>query len=417
MTNVLENFNIAQDLKVEFLLPDAVGNLFILGVSNLGGDDVLAGANQFIIGVSELGGTDVLGGIAIIGFSWQGYQCSVSELDLELGGDVQNSLYFQPRPAQAEITLQNLNIDPTSNSAIRPGVGIRVRVERDDVNLTLFAGELDSLSVTYDVNNQHIMSFTAVDLFRRFVNTRLPFFDTTDLDDFPDGYATPYEVLEILAAEFGTSMNEQSTPTEGKIPGTILENFIPNTILYEAIQVGLGIFWIDPATQEFVLIPRPETLDSTDKYSVGNNHGEPKHLCMSDIEVISNIDAVFNSLKVTLQSDEETSVLIRNTDSIDLYGEYAFDQTLNVTDVDELERWGRYVFNQTTTKLVKEVQTPAIDRLGALTHAAAIQPGETINIRYTTPQLNIQDTYTVTKVSHSIDVNNWFTTLELWKEF
>lgn len=417
MSNLLENFNIAQDLKVEFLLPDAVGNLFILGISNLGSDDVLAGANQFILGISELGGTDVLGGEDIIGFTWQAYECSVSELEMEIGGDVDNSLYFQPRPSTANITLQNLLIDPTVNQAIRPGVGVRVRLVRDALDLTLFKGELDTLTVNYDVDNQHIMSFTAVDLFRRFVNTRLPILDTTDPEEFPDGFATPYEVIELLAEQFGTAMNHRSEATPGEIPGTTLENFIPNNVLYEAIQVGLGIFWIDPATQEFVFIPRPETLDPTDKYSIGNNHNDPKHLCMSDIEVASNIDSVFNSLKVTLQSDDEVSLLIRNTDSIELYGEYAFDQTLNVTGIEELERWATSVFNQTTTKLVREVQTPAINRLGALTHAAAIEPGETINIRYTTPQLNIQDTYTVTKVSHSIDVNNWFTTLELWKEF
>jgi hypothetical protein len=64
MSDVLNNFDIASDLKVEFFLPDAEGNLFIIGISLLGGDDVLAGANQFIIGVSLLGGTDVLGGEA-----------------------------------------------------------------------------------------------------------------------------------------------------------------------------------------------------------------------------------------------------------------------------------------------------------------------------------------------------------------
>jgi len=30
--------------------------------------------------------------------------------------------------------------------------------------------------------------------------------------------------------------------------------------------------------------------------------------------------------------------------------------------------------------------------------------------------MDIDTYYSVTKVSHSIDVNNWFTTLELWKE-
>ena len=417
MSNVLEDFDISEDLKVEFLLPDAVGNLFILGISNLGGDDVLAGANQFLLGISELGGTDVLGGEDVIGFTWQAYECSVSNVDISYGGEVIDSLFFQPRPAEADITLQNLTIDPTVNPAMRPGVGVRVRIARGELDQTIYRGYIDQINVAYDQDNRHIMQIQAYDSFKRFVNSRLAILDTEDLEVFPDGYATPYEVLEILAEQFGTFVNERSTDLAGKIPGTLLTDFIPNTVTYQAIQIGLAIFWIDPVTEEFVFIARPRELDGEGKYVIGNQHDETLHLCMSDITVVSDIDAVFNSLKVTQLTDLDTSVLIRNTDSIELYGEFAIDQTLNVTDVDELERWGIAVFNQTSTRLVKEVETPAIDRLGALTHAAVIEPGETINVRYLTPELNINEPYTVTKVSHSIDVNNWFTTLELWKEF
>jgi hypothetical protein len=177
------------------------------------------------------------------------------------------------------------------------------------------------------------------------------------------------------------------------------------------------LFWLDPATQEFVFIPRTAPDVTEETYSVGNNHDEPLHLCMSDLEVASDIDAVFNSLKVSLKSDSATSVLVRNTDSIELYGEFALDADLNTTDEDELTAWALSVFNQTQKQLVKSVETPAINRLGNLTHAAVFLPGETVSVNYQTPQLNINQGYTITKVSHNINVNQWFTTLELWKEF
>lgn len=418
MTDVITGFNIATDLKVEFYLPDAEGNLFILGISNLGGDDVLAGAGQFIIGTSLLGGTDTLAGAGDIAFTWQGYECSVSDVSTSLGGEVEDSLYFQPFPSQAEITVQDLTIDPSTNPAMRAGVPVRVRIVKDAVDEVLYRGYVDTINVSYDPDtNRNIMSLTAFDSFKKLVNSRLGTFDTTDPIEYPDGWATPYEVIEQIADLFGTAMNAASDPPAGQIPGATYTDFIPNVVVYDAIKVGLGLFWVDPATEEFVLIPRPLTVDPTDKYTVGNNHGEAKHLCMSDIEVASDIDAVFNSLQVSLKSTPSTSVTIRNTDSIELYGEWAVDTTIDTTDIDELERWGTVVFNQTTTKLVKSVETPAIDRLGNLTHAAVITPGETINIDYQTNELDISDTYTVTKVSHSIDVNNWFTTLELWKEF
>lgn len=414
MSDVLEAFDIAEDVKVEFFLPDAEGNLFILGISLLDSDDVLAGAGQFIIGTSLLGGTDTLAGTADIGFTWQAYECSVSQLETDLGGEVQDALYFQPRPAQANITLQNLILDPTANPAFRPGIRVRARLVRDAYEYVLFNGYIDSINVSYDTDNQHILELTAYDTFKKLVNTRLAILDTTE---YPGGYATPYEVIELLADQFGSAMNERSDSTPGEIPATYLEDFIPNTILYDSIQVGLGLFWIDQATEEFVFIPRPDASDTEGAYSIGNNHSDLLHLCMSDLEVASDIDAVFNSLKVSLKSDSETSVLLRNTDSIELFGEFALDTSINTTDEVELERWGLAVFNQTAQQLVKTVETPAVDRLGNLTHAAIIEPGETIRVNYQTPQLNINQAYTVTKVSHSIDVNNWFTTLELWKEF
>jgi hypothetical protein len=418
VSNVLNNFDIASDLKVEFFLPDAEGNLFIIGISLLGGDDVLAGANQFVIGVSLLGGTDVLAGDSPIAFTWQAFECSTSAVQTSVGGEVQDALYFQPQSAQATITVQNLLIDPTQNPAFRPGVPVRVRLERDLVDVTLFNGFIDVIQVNYDsVSNTNLMKLTAYDNFKRFVNSRLALLDTADEELFPDGYATPYEVIEILADQFGTDMHSTSAETRGKIPGELLTDFIPNTPLYEAIQVGLGLFWLDPATQEFVFIPRvaPDVSEST--YSIGNNHNEPLHLCMSDLSVASDIDAVFNSLKVSLKSDSATSVIVRNTDSIQLYGEFALDTEINTTDTTELTSWANAVFNATQKQLVKSVETPAIDRLGNLTHAAVFLPGETVAVNYQTPQLNINQGYTITKVSHNINVNQWFTTLELWKEF
>ena len=414
MSDVLTNFDIANDLKVEFYLPDAEGNLFIIGISLLGDDDVLAGNNWFIIGSSLLGGTDVLAAESGIAFTWQAFECSTSQVQTSVGGEVQDALYFQPESAQASITMQNLLIDPTQNPAFRPGVPVRVRLERDLVDVTLFNGFIDVIQVNYDsVSNTNLMKLTAFDNFKRFVNARLDVLDTSG----DPGYATPYEVIEILATQFGTTMHSSSAITRGRIPEETLTNFIPNTPLYEAIQVGLGLFWLDPETQQFVFIPRlpPEVTETT--YSVGNNHNDPLHLCMSDLEVTSDIDAVFNSLKVSLKSDSATSVIVRNTDSIQLYGEFALDTEINTTDSTELTSWANAVFNATQKQLVKSVETPAIDRLGNLTHAAVFLPGETVAVNYQTSQLNINQGYTITKVSHNINVNQWFTTLELWKEF
>jgi hypothetical protein len=80
-------------------------------------------------------------------------------------------------------------------------------------------------------------------------------------------------------------------------------------------------------------------------------------------------------------------------------------------------KWADEVFTKAPTRAVQYVSTPAKDRLGNLTQAAFFAPGTLIGVKYSKSPLNIDDYYTITKVSHSIDVDTWFTTLELWKEF
>ena len=435
MTTIAD-FDIATDLKVEFFMPRG-DNVFLVGISKLGSDDVLNDAGAFVIGESLLGGTDILGGS---GFEWRDLACSAAQIDMSIGGQVQNEIYFQPQPAQANIVLQSYEYDPNVNPAFRPGTKLRIRLEKSDFSEVIFQGKIDTIGGTYVIDGKNRLDVVAFDSYREVANTRIALFDTDT--DFPDGYVTPYEQLEVIAEQLGTSMHESSSDPGGQIPSAIETEIIPSKRVLEALQVGLGLFWIDPITEEFTFVSRPDAsiipnfpvgagyftlgssllggddvLGSGDPvYTIGNDHSLLYHLCMSDIKTKADGDVVFNSLKVSLESDPETSVLIENSDSIELYGKFAIDISLNTTDVDELERWARAVFNQSPTNLVESVETPAIDRTNNLTEAAFFKPGSLVGVKYDQGVLAISDYYTITRVSHYIDPDNWLTTLELWKE-
>jgi len=432
---VLTNFDIATDLKVEFFLPFRSENVFIVGVSQLGGIDLLSTGGQFILGDSLLGGEDLLGASS---FTWQDLACTTHLAQISNGGAIEDQLYFQPQPAQAQLTLQTYEYDPSHNSSFRPGVPVRVRLEKDEFDQIIWNGIVDNISGTYAKEGKNLLQITAFDSMKQLLNTRIELFDSEN----EEGFVTPYEQLELIAEQFGTSMNAQSTETAGKIPSTLLDNVIPTELIQEAIQIGLGLFWIDPATQEFVFVPRPDASilpdfpvgagyftvgesllggldvlgDGTIVYTVGNNHDQRYHLCMSDLVTRASSDEVFNSLKVDLKSDPEIFTIQENSDSISLYGVYAKDQTINTTDLEELERWTSAVFNQSPTNLVQSVETLTRDRLGDLTEAALLSPGELIGVDFSQDILTISNYYTITKVSHYIDPDTWLTTLDLWKE-
>ena len=133
---MINNFSLQDNLFVEFLLPDEDGNSFILGISTLGGDDVLGGYGEFVIGTSLIGGDDVLAPSS--GLKWQDVGCEVSNADISIGGSINDAIYFQPQPATANLTLQIFDLDPTVNKNIRSNTKIRVRLDSEEIDRVLF---------------------------------------------------------------------------------------------------------------------------------------------------------------------------------------------------------------------------------------------------------------------------------------
>jgi hypothetical protein len=380
---LINNFSLQDNLFVEFLLPDEDGNSFILGISTLGGDDVLGGYGEFVLGVSLLGGDDVLAPSS--GLKWQDVGCETSNAVLSIGGSISDAIYFQPEPATANLTLQSYDLDPTVNKNIRANTKIRVRLDSPEIDRVLFVGYIDTINVTYYPDGPNLIRITAYDIYKSLVNLRIADWDTTGL---PAGYATTDEVFELVALETGVGLSTNSQATIGRIPAVQIDNVLVPDVINDAIEVGLAVVWIDQGTEELTVIPRPTSSEGTaTTYVVGNNHSsDPYHLCLAEINVSSDADAVYNSLYVALTSDEETSVFLKDQDSIDLYGESAVDVAINTTDADELARWAAAVYQQAPTKLVSQVVTPAKDRLGNLTQAAVFTPGTLIGVSYTTNQ-------------------------------
>jgi hypothetical protein len=408
---MIPNFAIDQNLKVEFLVPDSEGNTFILGISDLGGTDVLGGFGEFVLGVSLLGGDDVLAPSS--GLKWEEVSCTISRAQISVGGSIQDAIYFQPEPATANLVLQSFELDPTNNKNIRASTRIRIRLEDDELDRIIYQGTIDTINVTYYPNGLNLINITSMDAYKNLVNSRFQVWDTTGLG----ASATPSEIFELVGIESGLGLSPNSVELLGAIPTVDETDVLVSSVVNEALQIGLGIVWVDQQTNELVVIPRPASETGTPTtWIIGNNHGDDYHLCLSEINVFSDADAVYNSLNVELFSDPLISVSLKDQDSIDLYGESAIDVVLNTTDETELALWANRVFTQNPQNLVDQVVTPSKDRLGALTEAAVFTPGMTVGVSYTNSQLDIVGFYTIIKVSHRIDVDNWFTTLELWKE-
>jgi hypothetical protein len=400
---IFSDFDIANDLKVEMLLPQGVGNTFVLGISLLGGSDVL--------------GDDSSGTLA-----WQDLACEINRVQTSLGGSVASNVFYQADAGKATINLQSWEFDPTNYAYIRPSTRVRVRISRGAYSFVIWSGAVDNIEVTYAPDQPNQITIQATDIWALLVNRRFDY----EPDFFvPDSLILPNQAIDAacylvtvsgfpIESNPGATINPQPAMTTTAQLNTTFGNVVSNIL-----NTGLGFTWVNPNNGE--LEYRSRTTSGLPIYTVGNNHGDPGHLCMADLSVNTRSDDIYNNVLITSKYEHlgnpVFTVLYKDQDSIDLYGERSDDFTVDVARVMDAETWSDLVFAPKPVTTVQNVVSPAIDRSRSLTEIVEFMPSDLVGVYYVTDEMNIDTTYTVTKVSHSIDVNNWFTTLETWKEF
>jgi hypothetical protein len=393
---VIPNFDIATDLKVEFLLPVGARNVFVLGISELGGPHVL--------------GDDASGTV-----EWQDLKCEVNAVQTTIGGSIASNVFFQADSGKAQIRMQSWEFDPNNYPAIRPGVEVRVRVERDDYDFILWHGTLDDINVTYAPDQQNQITVNATDFWALLVNRR---FDYMPSSPIKPSDAIGEAIAEVNATGFPIVYDSFTIIDEWFMTGTEQPATTFGGVVADCLTAGLGFIWINPSDAKVYYRPRSTSGIAT--YTIGNNHGDPGHLCMADIDTAMQSQQLFNTVRIDQKhpylGDPLFSVLYEDQDSIDLFGQRSDNITVDLATTADAELWAQKVFVPRTLTNVQSVTTPTIDRQRGLTEAITFMPGDFVGVSYVTNEIDIETTYTITRVRHSIDVNNWFTTLEVWKE-
>jgi hypothetical protein len=395
--SVINNFDIATDLKVEMLLAEGARNVFVLGISTLGGTNVL--------------GDDTSGNV-----TWQDLACEVNAVNTSIGGSIGSNVFFQADSGKAQINMQSWTFDPNNYPFIRPGVEVRVKAKRGGYEFILWHGTLDDITVTYAPDQPNQITVNATDFWALLVNRRFDFEPTVPL--LPSE-AIQLAIDEVAATGFVIPYDSFSINPEWYMTGTPQMNTTFGQVAANCLTTGLGFIAINPNTGYLEYRPRATTGGYV--YTIGNNHGEANHLCMADLDSEMRSDQVFNSTLVTQKyeylGDPIFTQLYTDQDSIDLFGQRSEDFTVDLATVADADAWAQAVFMPKPITVVTSVTTPAIDRSRNLTEAIEFMPGDTVRVLYSNDDIDIDTVYTVTRVRHIIDVNNWFTTLEVWKEF
>jgi hypothetical protein len=400
---IFSDFDIANDVKVEMLLPQDVNNVFVLGISLLDGTDVL--------------GDDSAGTLA-----WQNLACEINRVQTSIGGSIASNVFYQANAGTATMQMQSWEFDPANYSYIRPSTPVRIRIARGGYSFILWTGFVDNIDVTYAPDQPNQITIQATDIWALAVNRRMDYEpDPYVIDDFilpSEALAAACDIVS-QAPDFAINYDGSFGTFQPAMSLTAVNNTTFGSVVSNALNTGLGFIYFDP--NEDALIYRPRSVSGTPVYTVGNNHGEVNHLCMADLTMATKSEDIYNNVLVTqryeVAPDPLFEILYRNQDSIDLYGERSDDFTVDLNSVADAAKWADLVFTDKPVTIVEQVVTPAVNRLGDLTEAVEFMPADFVGVYYVTDEMNVNTSYTVTKVSHSIDVNNWFTTLDVWKEF
>jgi len=152
--------------------------------------------------------------------------------------------------------------------------------------------------------------------------------------------------------------------------------------------------------------------------NIGNVHSvltpPYEHVHLVGIDVALSTEDIPNKVIATLP-DGVTTVTSTNQDMIDLFGENTYNVTVNVFDETDLTKWADALADRNNIKRVSSVKGHGVNELGETTALVGYKPGSFIRVMFERGTTSIDEIFAASRVSHSITVDNWFTTLELWR--
>lgn len=348
--------------------------------------------------------------------SWVSFVCDIASIEINRSISVDSGVFMRPQAGTMSVTAKNTNLDPASDTRIRPNVQIKFEANNGTTWYTVFQGWIDDILTTYDVDGNTRITIQASDALARVINTLIPAYVVPDNQRFD---ARIDATMDYVVAE-KPEINWAGNVSTGVSNYVILDQLDVNAgeMIYSILDGESGML-IETTSNAIYASGRDSFPDAyTAVLEYGNVHTDTHHVCISDPEFGFDTSTLINSISADLTWDASATVSIRNQVSIDLWGERPVQVSLDLASLTDLQNWANDVTIYPASRTVKTLSSHVDDvKTADLDEWFTLVPAYKVNVHMVMDTFTIDEDYTVIGVTHRIDPENWYQTLQLWKVF
>jgi hypothetical protein len=351
--------------------------------------------------------------------SWQPITCEVSYVRTSNGVTVEQGL-IRPEPATADIVYQSSSFDPFTNSQVRSGTPIRIRVRPNPDTapttwVTLFQGKIETASASYEHDWRNTVSLTCITDLRDYLN----FTALEGLVTVNPAYAADY--FTAMNTAYGSALVSASGAPD--LVGYQLEGIDSidpvefGSIVTQLLDSNLGALVYKPITDptfhyyytwnELRNKPEETNVDFESAASANTKRAE-----------FANITIGFDTAEVVNTVNYTTTLGYANTrenaEGIALQGSLALDvETLHYNDADA-DTWAQELSLALPARRVQSVECPVVLRSGQVNENLLREPFDVASVTANNSRVIIDETYYITNIVHEITPDYWNGFYDLW---
>jgi hypothetical protein len=400
-------FNFHSDIKVELSTPPT---------------------NAFIIGISEIGGSNVLSGST---YSYTDITSLCTEINITNSVDFISAL-GKPSESNISITVVGNTYDPRVNKTVLPGTPIKISART-------WAGAIGTWKIVHhgrirditSVYNPELKDQPEKNMVQFNLDSPMSIASQSALTDadFLDGQWATARMAALCANAASNNPKFPSFATYNDGGGYIGDVKMGDRIIYgetfgsaflECFDLVPYWGWLaldnQTSNPNGVLVYKTKNVDTPGgtQFLPLDNANTPFTIQINNIDLSSSTDDITNAWNVSPTWDSTDVYAYIDQDSIDLYGQKTLDIALNYSITEPLfnQNWA---YSLTDIDLIRSVSVSPINYDdGYLNNTAFVQAGLSYaTLYFEDTDILIDDKYMISRVSHTITPEYWNTDLEL----